>query len=179
MERGHAQELAPSMPQRKSFSDHDGPPEIKPTENTATMFVVFCYDCFMTIFDKVKELNLPIGQYVVFGSGPLAAYGIRESRDVDLLITNSLYIKLKNEGWEEKEWSDGGFYLMHKDVEADDSWQYGKYNPSPEEIIKKAEIIEGIPFAPLVEVLKWKQSYGRPKDLADVKLIKDYLKSAK
>ncbi len=132
----------------------------------------------MTIFDKVKALNLPTGQYVVFGSGPLAAHGIRESRDVDLLITESLYEKLRNNGREEGEWSDGGQYLMQNDAEAYNSWNYGNYNPSPEEIIKKAEMIEGIPFAPLVEVLKWKRSYGRPKDLADVKLIEGFLKNA-
>lgn len=131
----------------------------------------------MTIFEKVKTLNLPVGQFVVFGSGPLTAHGIRESRDIDLLVTSSLYKELKHAGWEEKEWPSGGCYLVKDEIEADDSWHYGDYNPAPSEVIAKAEIVEGVPFAPLTEVLKWKQAYGRPKDLDDIRLIEDYLKT--
>lgn len=132
----------------------------------------------MTIFEKVKNLQLPIGQYVVFGSGPLEAHGIRQCRDIDLFITSELYQKLKSEGWEEKEWPDGdGYYLKKDDIEADDTWHYGDYNPAPEEIIADAEMIEGIPFAPLDEVRAWKIAFGRPKDIEDVRLIDDYLKS--
>ena len=133
----------------------------------------------MNIFEKVKSLNLPIGEYVVFGSGPLGAHGIRESRDIDLLITTKLYEDLKKQGWEEKEWSDGGYYLFKNDVEADDSWRYGSYSPKPETIIAQARIIEGVPFAPLTEVLKWKKAYGRSKDLADIELIQNYLSASK
>jgi hypothetical protein len=53
----------------------------------------------MEIIKEVKSLNLPIGQYVVFGSGPLQIHGIRESNDVDLLVLPGLFEKLKGEGW--------------------------------------------------------------------------------
>lgn len=129
----------------------------------------------MSIFDEVRALGLPLGQYVVFGSGPLAAHRIRESRDVDLLATPKLYKQLKRVGWEEKKWQKGGSYLSKDNVELDDSWEYGDYSPAPVEIINKAEIINGVPFASLEEVLRWKQAYGRPKDITDIKLIKNYL----
>src|SRR5260370_417002 len=108
----------------------------------------------MDIFGKVKELNLPLGEYVVFGSGPLAAHNIRPTRDVDLFVTPALYQGLKSAGWEEKDWElrPPGKYLSKDDLyEADDMWHYGDYNPKPEEIIAVAEIIQGIPFAPITE----------------------------
>jgi hypothetical protein len=36
-------------------------------------------------------------------------------------------------------------------------------------------VIDGIPFASLEEVRKWKIASGRPKDIADIKLIDEYL----
>lgn len=130
----------------------------------------------MDIVTKVKELNLPHGQYVVFGSGPLAVHGIRETRDVDLLVTDEFYNRLKEQGWEEREWDSGGTYLSKDIYEVDNSWTYGDYDPKPEEIIAIAEMHEGVSFAPLTEVLKWKQAFGRPKDLEDIELIQAYQK---
>jgi hypothetical protein len=54
------------------------------------------------IVSRVKELNLPLGEYCVFGSGVLEIYGIRKAKDVDLLVTENLYNKLKKEGWKRK-----------------------------------------------------------------------------
>jgi hypothetical protein len=131
----------------------------------------------MDIFAQVKALGLPLGQYVVFGGGPLAAHGIRETADVDLFVTTSLYDHLMAGGWEEKEFGGphGGLYLVNGIYEADDTWHYGDYDPTPEEIISAADMIDGVPFAPLVEVLKWKRAFGRPKDVADVRLIQAYM----
>ncbi len=135
---------------------------------------VLCVD----IFAEVKRLNLPLGQYVVFGAGPLAAHGVRETTDVDLFVTPTLYQALKADGWEEKELTNppGGVCLFRGIYEADDTWHYGDYDPKPEELIQAAEVIEGVPFAPLVEVLKWKRAFGRPKDVADVGLIERHLR---
>ena len=42
--------------------------------------------------------------------------------------------------------------------------------------IERAEIINGLPFMPLQELLDIKRIVGRGKDLADVELIESYLK---
>jgi hypothetical protein len=132
----------------------------------------------MDIFEAVGRLGLPVGRYVVFGSGPLAAHGIRETGDVDLLVTTALYEALRADGWEEKILGGpfGGRFLVRGVYEVTDSWDYGDYNPTPEALIAAAEMINGIPFAPLAEVLRWKQAFGRPKDLADVELIEQHLR---
>ena len=133
----------------------------------------------MDIFREVRDLGLPWGHYVVFGAGPLAAHGIRPTNDVDLFVTNALYEQLRRAGWEEQELVErpGERYLAHGIYEADDTWRYGEYDPTPEAVIAGAEIINGVPFAPLGEVLRWKRAWGRPKDLVDVGLIEAYLNS--
>jgi hypothetical protein len=130
----------------------------------------------MDIIEKVRKLDFPAGQYLVFGSGPLMVHGIRESRDIDLLVTSELYAQLKADpSWKVMHWPDGAEYLANGDYEVDDIWHYNDYQPKTNELIAKAEVIEDVPFAPLDEVIKWKRAFGRPKDLADVELIEAYL----
>jgi hypothetical protein len=129
------------------------------------------------IFAQVKALKLPNGQSVVFGAGPLAAHGIRPTNDVDLFVTTALYQHLLAAGWSEQTTSTGGLYLADGIYEADDTWDYGAYNPTIEELIDMAEVIGGVPFAPLGEVLKWKRAFGRPKDVVDVRLIEEHLRA--
>ncbi|SDM47270.1 hypothetical protein [Allokutzneria albata] len=125
----------------------------------------------MDIFQAVRTLSLPPGQYVVFGSGPLAAHGIRETADVDLFVTTELYQSLKRAGWAEKTQVGGSSCLSIGVYEAYDTWRSGEHFLVPEELIAAAEMINGVPFAPLEYVLSWKKALGRPKDLVDVKLI--------
>src|SRR3989344_4860426 len=107
----------------------------------------------MDIIKKVKSLNLPLGQYAVFGSGPMSIRGIRESHDIDLVITTQLYEKLKSLGWKEVI-SNNGSPVLHDDgLEAADSWNFGEYNPDVNELIGNSELIRGIPFIKLEEVI--------------------------
>lgn len=48
--------------------------------------------------------------------------------------------------------------------------------PKIDEMIDKAEIIDGLPFVGLEYVIEWKKFMGRDKDKKDLKLIDDYLK---
>ncbi|MBI3626670.1 hypothetical protein HY224_01340 [Candidatus Uhrbacteria bacterium] len=53
------------------------------------------------IIAKVKALNLPKNSYIVFGSCPLAIAGLREANDIDLLVSEEIFLKLKTVGWRE------------------------------------------------------------------------------
>lgn len=129
----------------------------------------------MNIGGIIKAQHLPKEEFVVFGSGPLAIHGIRETRDIDLFISPKLYEALKSRGWEEKFWPSGDRYLVHDIFEVTDSWDYDEYNPSFEEIRSRAEIYDDIPYASLEDVLVWKKAFGREKDQKDIKAIEDYL----
>lgn len=131
----------------------------------------------MNIVKKVLKLNLPIGKYAVYGSGPMSIRGIRESHDIDLIVTPDLYKDLLISGWQEAGSGDKK-HLKTDDIEIFDNWwDFDNYHPNVEQLINDAEMIEGVAFVKLDEVVKWKKAFGREKDLRDVKLIQKYLSS--
>ena len=127
----------------------------------------------MTIFEDVKKLNLPIGQYEVVGSGVMSAYGIRPHHDVDLIVTKNLFVILKNSGWQSVPNRNGVLKSGNYEVDAD--YKYREYQPDHDELIRNAEIIEGVPFIRLSELIKFKTALGRDKDKKDIELIEQYL----
>lgn len=131
------------------------------------------------IINKVKSLNLPIGSYIVFGSCPMAVAGIREAGDIDFLVSEHLFNELKNSGWKQIEKSPNDKPLVKDDFEAHANWNFSSYQPTLKHLLETADIIENIPFASIYEVLKWKTSSGRPKDLVDLELINRFLDQSK
>jgi len=126
------------------------------------------------IIAKVKLLHLPENSYIVYGSGPLAAAGIREANDIDLLVTPEVYLKLKKLGWKKIYKSPGDEPLTFEVFEAHDNWNFCSHNPPLTELLARAKIISGVAFASLEDVKKCKLAWGRPTDLLDVELINNY-----
>jgi len=130
------------------------------------------------IFQKLKELNFPKGEYVVVG-GAMAAHGIREAHDLDILVTPNLYQSLLKQGFEQctcKQCIQTSRLMLRKDnVDILPNYMLGNYIGDTISLIKNADIIKGYPFIQLAEFIKFKQELGRPKDLEDIRLMKDYL----
>lgn len=130
----------------------------------------------MDIVKEVKKLNLPEGRYVVFGSGPLHVHGIRESKDIDILATEEVFESLRKTGeWQEVVRPNGVRVLLKGKYDIGKSWHSDNYHPTTQMLIDTAETIDGVPFANLNEVLKWKKGRGTPKDKRDVELMENYL----
>lgn len=127
------------------------------------------------IIKKVKSLNLPKDSYVVFGSGPLAAAGIRETNDIDMLVSPEVFKKLKNDRWKELVKGANDKPLVHEDFEVHSHWNFSPYAPTFKHLLKTATESEGVVFASLDEVRKWKEASGGEKHLADVILIDKFL----
>jgi hypothetical protein len=131
----------------------------------------------MNIFSRIKKFNLPIGQYAVFGSALMDVWGLRQAGDLDIIVTPGLFEKLRNEGWEEKQGN--GFTILTKEdanvTTAQDRPTDGDYNPNRLKLIKDAIFIEETPFVRVEEVIACKTAYNRPKDLEDIKMIREYL----
>lgn len=130
------------------------------------------------IIKKVKSLGLLEGSYVVFGSCPMAAAGIRESNDIDMLVTKQVFDDLAKTGWPRSH-KDKFDNPLTKDVfEIHYTWNFSKYSPTLEQLLATATVVDDIPFASLDEVRKWKAASGRLKDLKDIELIDKYFAKA-
>lgn len=127
------------------------------------------------ITTAVQTLNFPAGSYIVFGSCPMALAGIRESSDIDMLVTPELFADLEKQGWKKLHKAPGDEPLVSGDFEVHARWDFSSHQPSLSQLLATATVVDGVPFTALEEVKKWKQSSGRPKDLVDIGLIDSYL----
>ncbi|MFI7317834.1 hypothetical protein [Streptomyces venezuelae] len=129
------------------------------------------------LIQKLLSLNLPSSDYVVAGSGPLLAHGIRERvGDLDVVARGAAW-KVAAELADPVVAPSGHgrvVPLFGGAIDVFDRWLPG--TPEPDVLIKDAEWMSGIPFCPLSQVLVWKERSLRPKDQADVQLIKDSLR---
>ena len=129
----------------------------------------------MNIIQKVKELNLPDGSYVVEGSAVMDILGIRKARDIDLVVSKEVYTKLK----QDREWKEGFLHdtnFLAKDIyEIWLEWDSKDNEPNLEELLKDAHVIDGVPFVNIKRLLGWKKRRKLEKDLVDIKLIEEYL----
>lgn len=128
----------------------------------------------MTITERFRELGLPVDQVVIIGSGIMDALGIRTSRDIDLVVSQSLFSQLEaSADWRASE-RHGEVVLERDDAEAWLSWG-SEGQPNFDELYQSGTTVDGIRLASLDFVLSWKRDQADPKHQADVRLIEDYL----
>jgi len=125
------------------------------------------------LFQKVKKLQLPQGEYALFGSAPLGIRGLKECNDIDIIVTQKLWEELKNKSWKIKIAPHGSEYFEYDEMEFWKDWRPGEWNI--DELIQAAEIIEELSFVGLEQVLKWKKMMAREKDFKDIKRIEEFL----
>jgi len=131
---------------------------------------------FNRLLAELKELQLLIGEFALCGSAPMAARGLRDSHDLDIVVSENFYQILKQKYSEEKYQTTLG-PLKINNLEISCTWLNDL--DEAKKIIAEAEIINNWPFAPLKYVIAYKQMLNRQKDLDDLKLIEEYLKLAK
>ncbi len=128
-----------------------------------------------SLFDRVKRLNLPVGDYAIFGSGPLIVRGIiRGSNDLDVICRGRAWQNVKKMGERE--------YLSKYDVTIvtmcdgrltfGSEWGIGEFDTN--DLIDSAEIIDGLPFVCLEHVVSYKKIRKWTKDLKHLEALKAY-----
>lgn len=130
--------------------------------------------------EQLKKLGLPIDEFVIVSSGALAIRGIREAKDLDVIVTNSLWNKLTaiyqtevENGVERIKFDNSNIDILNPAQSI-----FGNSGVvSVEEIFEKADIFGGIKFINLNHLKKIKLKLGREKDLKDIELIDEYLKN--
>lgn len=111
------------------------------------------------------------------GGATKAACGIRETGDIDLVVTGALFDGLEGAGWERKARPNGKPGLRWGEVEAFLDVDCGASEVGFDRLRSDAESIDGIPFVVPGSLRRLKLQYGRPKDLRDARLLEDYLSS--
>jgi predicted nucleotidyltransferase len=130
------------------------------------------------IYKKLRELNFPMGEYVVVG-GAMTAHGIRDAHDLDILVSPTLYQKLYREGWSQctcDQCLETSRLMLKKDhVDILPNLMFGSYLGDTTTLVQEADMINGYPFIKLTEFIKFKYELGRQKDIEDIKLMQQYL----
>jgi hypothetical protein len=111
------------------------------------------------------------GRAIVFGSAPLLLAGLpRQPRDLDLFVSEDLYLELLEELHEECDEQGHTFLLLADGVEVWSSFPGVRW----EQVAGRARLdprTSGLRVADLADVRATKAALGRPRDLADIQLI--------
>ena len=127
----------------------------------------------MKYLDELKNLNLPVGKFAIFGSGPMAVRGMRESHDLDVIVKKDVWEDLLEKYPECLQ--KNPVCLKIGNAEVYNSWI--NLSVDIDELIDTAETIENFPFVKLEYVIEWKKKFGREKDIKDLELIEKYFKN--
>lgn len=133
----------------------------------------------MSILKRVKALELPPSEYIVFAGGILDALDLRPANDIDIVVSESLFDTLRRSG----EWREGinkGHRALYRDdIEIYLTWDRpeGDFTPNLAELKADELVVDGIPFCSPQRVLDWKRRANRPKDQQDIMLLEKWLDS--
>ncbi|MEK9156944.1 MAG: zinc ABC transporter substrate-binding protein [Patescibacteria group bacterium] len=135
----------------------------------------------MNTVEEVKKLALPAGSYIVVGGGCLAVRGLRETKDVDIVVTPTVFEMLISQGWSldsvyEQKWHRRRLKCGDIEIYPDIFLEKTNTFVDIDDLIQRADVIDGIPLLPLKSLCMFKSDTGREKDIQDIALIDAFLR---
>ncbi|MFC9884472.1 hypothetical protein ACFVJW_33425 [Streptomyces libani] len=126
------------------------------------------------LFRSLVSLGLPVNDFIIAGSGPMLAHGIRSPLgDLDVVARGRAWEKALTLGAPSP--APLGYVdhivLQSGDIEILNGW----FDYDVDKVIDEFEIFCGIRFAPLGKVLEWKRRLNRGKDREDIDAINRYM----
>jgi hypothetical protein len=127
------------------------------------------------LLNVLLGLELDADDHAVFGSAPLFMHGLKDSlRDLDVIARGRAWrrtLELSRNGVllpPETPPSGLGHMVRHPEeaIEIFDQWP----NIDVDELIDSAELVEGIRFVQVGDVLRWKAISNREKDRRDIEI---------
>lgn len=103
------------------------------------------------------------------------ALGLRESHDIDAVVSLQLFEKLRRQGWDEAD-EHGQPKLTRGDAEVWMVWRIRDEDMALKDFEQHTVVVDGISFVSPQFLLQWKKDADRPKDGPDVKLLEEYLR---
>jgi hypothetical protein len=122
------------------------------------------------LIKQVKNQQWPLGHWAVFGSAILGVYGLREVPNIDVIVDGYLWDKITSSRGQDDE----GFVRIGQ-VKISD-WWFAPTRKSLLTLISEAQMINGVPFVRIEEVLNYKKGLIDEKHKKDVRLIEEWLK---
>ena len=128
------------------------------------------------LLELVEKHELDRNDFVIFGSGPLLAHGLRkEIEDLDIVARGAVWDRAVEYGTSEIAEINGARLAVFYDglIQFSRGWISDDWDA--DELIDRAEMIGGLPFAPLADVLRYKRALRRPKDSDDIQALERVL----
>ncbi len=134
--------------------------------------------------NKLATLGLNARNSVVIGSGILNALGIRKSGDIDVVVDEETYARLRDEGRFREEQHYGRSVLVDDSFEVNTYWGVLGKDQTLSDLIEQSVAVDEVRYISLDFLLAVKKSWllddnVRQKDIDDVKLIEEYLAEQK
>ncbi len=138
----------------------------------------------MLILSKLDELGLNPENTVVIGSGILNALNLRESKDIDVVVTEEKYKELSNNSRFKKDHNHGREILADDLFEIGTSWTVVDKTWKFDDLLSHTTTIDGVRYNTVEFLLEAKRGWlvdgdARQKDIDDVKLMQKYLSAIK
>lgn len=119
----------------------------------------------------LADLDLPEGEWALFGSGPLLLRGwIDDVGDLDVLSRGAAWEKAIAEGTIEALDDGNQISRIGEGVTVGRSWPYGP--ETVDHMIDTAEMIEGFPCVRLDYIVAYMELFDRPKDRERLAVIR-------
>jgi len=121
----------------------------------------------------VAELDLDVRDLVIFGSGPLLAHGLRCGiHDLDVVARGPAWQRVREHGCPGTGSINGAPMALFWNglIQFSRGWISADWDA--DDLIDRAESIQGWPFAGLADVLAYKQVLRRPKDYPDIAALR-------
>jgi hypothetical protein len=136
----------------------------------------------MNIKNELDKFDLNTDNAVVIGSGILNALNIRESKDIDVVVSLDKYLELKVDGSFEQKENHGKEILTHNLLEIGESWTVLGKMWNFNDLLENSIVIDNVRYITMQFLLSVKQKWlaegdTRQKSIDDVRLMQDYLKN--
>lgn len=131
---------------------------------------------------RLLEVGVDSKNGVVIGSGILQALKLRDSNDIDIVVSDDIYNQLKDTHNFEVKTVFGREILKNDIFEIGTDWFVLEQSYKFEDLKKNSLVIEGIRYITISFLYRVKQSWiketnARQKDIDDIELIDLYLKN--
>jgi hypothetical protein len=123
------------------------------------------------IITTLRAMNIPSDKYIVTMGAVLSVHGIRTAGDIDIIFDPSLEKDLEEKGFVFSPTSHDVTYrkrYVSGDIEAfPNFYNIGTFKECLQKYTR--EMVDGIPFMSLQDVLHVKSLFGREKDVVDIR----------